>query len=75
MTRATQTTPMMLLTQSPRLPVIATLAISFAHAVTVWETRRRTRNHLKDLDDHLLADIGLTRHDARKEAQRPFWMS
>ena len=75
MTRATYTPHLLLLTKSPRLPVLAALAIAFAHAVTIWETRRRTRMHLKELDDHLLNDIGLTRDEARKEAKRPFWMT
>lgn len=33
----------------------------------------RQRRHLAALDDALLADIGLTREDARREAARPFW--
>lgn len=34
---------------------------------------RRERVHLEDLDDHMLADIGLDRRAAKREAQRPFW--
>ena len=34
---------------------------------------KRTRLGLGRLDDHLLADIGLTRHEARTEASRPLW--
>ncbi|SDE50736.1 DUF1127 domain-containing protein [Limimaricola pyoseonensis] len=34
---------------------------------------RRQRNHLARLDDHLLNDIGLTRHQAMMEAERPAW--
>ncbi|WP_372839081.1 DUF1127 domain-containing protein [Phaeovulum sp.] len=38
-----------------------------------WIMRRRSRAALARLDDHLLADIGLTRADAIREKSRPFW--
>jgi len=34
---------------------------------------RKQRLHLEDLDDHMLADIGLDRYTARREAERSFW--
>ncbi|WP_309083457.1 DUF1127 domain-containing protein [Chelativorans sp.] len=37
------------------------------------EARRRQRLHLSELDDHLLADIGLRPEDVRRECTRPFW--
>ena len=33
----------------------------------------RQRQALAALDDHMLKDIGLSRADARCEAERPFW--
>jgi uncharacterized protein YjiS (DUF1127 family) len=33
----------------------------------------RSRARLSELDDHMLADIGLTHAEALTEAQRPFW--
>ena len=33
----------------------------------------RSRRRLGELDDHLLRDIGLTRGQARTEAERPVW--
>jgi len=36
-------------------------------------TARRQRLHLAALDDAALADIGLTRAEARIEAGRPIW--
>ena len=33
----------------------------------------RSRHRLGELDDHLLRDIGLTRSEARQEADRPVW--
>ncbi|MCY4470868.1 MAG: DUF1127 domain-containing protein [Thiotrichales bacterium] len=40
-----------------------------------WNRRARTRRHLLTLNDHLLADIGLSRTDAIREASRPFWQA
>jgi len=33
----------------------------------------RQRRELAQLDDAMLADLGLSRHDAQREAARPFW--
>jgi uncharacterized protein YjiS (DUF1127 family) len=35
--------------------------------------RRRERQELLKLEDHLLADVGLTREQAEQEARKPFW--
>jgi uncharacterized protein YjiS (DUF1127 family) len=35
--------------------------------------RSRQRADLRDLDEHLLKDIGITRQQALDEANRPFW--
>lgn len=37
-----------------------------------WDDRLRQRRHLGALDDHLLADIGVTGKQARQEASRWF---
>jgi uncharacterized protein YjiS (DUF1127 family) len=34
---------------------------------------RRQRLRLGDLSDHMLRDIGITRDQAMREADRPFW--
>ncbi|HEU0221268.1 MAG TPA: DUF1127 domain-containing protein [Paracoccaceae bacterium] len=39
----------------------------------LWIEVAGQRRHLLELDDHLLADIGLNRDTARIEAARPFW--
>lgn len=33
----------------------------------------RQRRALGNLDDHLLSDIGVSRHQAQTEAKRPVW--
>jgi len=34
----------------------------------------KQRRALRELDDHLLADIGISRELAQREAEKPFWM-
>lgn len=48
----------------------------FLEALRVWSAwmeRRRQRWALARLDDALLRDVGLTRHDVRLEVEKPFW--
>ncbi|MEM1005228.1 MAG: DUF1127 domain-containing protein [Pseudomonadota bacterium] len=73
MTRTMHTPALRLLNDSPRLPLIATLAVRFAAAVTQWERRRRSRVNLGRLDDRLLQDVGLTKSQAEREIKRYFW--
>nr|WP_094462071.1 DUF1127 domain-containing protein [Pannonibacter phragmitetus] len=40
----------------------------------MWLTVSRTRAQLSELTDDELADIGITREQAAKEAARPFWI-
>jgi uncharacterized protein YjiS (DUF1127 family) len=56
------------------LSPLAVVALRVAVTLTVWSERRRTRLHLKHLDDHLLRDIGLDRLTAQEEANRKFWL-
>jgi uncharacterized protein YjiS (DUF1127 family) len=39
----------------------------------LWWRRARTRRELAELDDRILADLGLDRVEARREAAKPFW--
>ncbi|MEG3618483.1 DUF1127 domain-containing protein [Magnetovibrio sp. PR-2] len=38
-----------------------------------WMTRSRSRRHLAGLDAYLLDDIGLTKAQAVRESEKPFW--
>lgn len=38
-----------------------------------WLERYRQRRALQALPDHLLHDIGISRIDAEREADKPFW--
>ena len=35
--------------------------------------RRRQRRKLRELEDRMLNDIGVSREDAVREARKPFW--
>jgi uncharacterized protein YjiS (DUF1127 family) len=37
--------------------------------------RQQQRRVLLELDDHMLADIGITREQAQTEGRKPFWLS
>jgi uncharacterized protein YjiS (DUF1127 family) len=50
------------------------LVAALVAIVTRWAVRRRTRRALRDLPEHLLRDIGLSREAADAEARRPFWL-
>ena len=41
----------------------------------VWNARIKSRRALKQLDAHLLADIGYTAHELHMEASKPFWQA
>lgn len=44
-----------------------------ADAIATWRERARMRHQLLLLDDRLLRDIGISRLQARSEAEKPFW--
>jgi uncharacterized protein YjiS (DUF1127 family) len=44
-----------------------------AATVREWRRRARERAELAALDEHTLADIGLTRADAEFLSNKPFW--
>ena len=61
---------------TPMRPALPDLHIRLAHVlgrVRLATLKRRQRQALLDLDDHLLTDIGLTREAAKHEAKKPFW--
>ncbi|WEX09374.1 DUF1127 domain-containing protein [Chelativorans sp. AA-79] len=53
-------------------PITQFFVARLARAARLYE-RYRQRRHLAELDDHLLADVGLTRQDVHRECSQPFW--
>jgi uncharacterized protein YjiS (DUF1127 family) len=39
----------------------------------LWQERARGRQQLREFDDPMLRDIGITRLQAEAEATKPFW--
>ncbi len=74
MTHATHAPQIAYLGGQSTLSPLAVVALRVAVTLTKWSERRRTRQHLKHLDDHLLRDIGLDRLTAQREADRKFWL-
>ena len=52
-----------------RIHPVATVLVMLA----TWIERTRQRSALAALDDHQLRDIGITRLDAARECEKPFW--
>lgn len=49
------------------------LIVAAADTLATWNERRRQRAALQSLPDHLLHDIGVSRVDVAREAEKPFW--
>jgi uncharacterized protein YjiS (DUF1127 family) len=46
---------------------------TLAATVRRWHSRSRQRQALAELSSHLLNDIGVSRLEADREAEKPFW--
>ncbi|GGW22454.1 hypothetical protein GCM10011452_05970 [Gemmobacter lanyuensis] len=49
------------------------LLVALAQVWATWDLRYKGRRALRDLDPHLLRDIGLTAQSAEVECRKPFW--
>ena len=47
--------------------------VTLFNRINDWAERRRTRNHLYQMPDYILHDIGVSRADVETEYQKPFW--
>lgn len=61
------------LTAQNRIPAASVIALRIAVVLSKWAERRRSRLALRQLDPHLLRDVGLTPAEAEYEAWRVFW--
>ena len=43
--------------------------------ISEWHRRSRSRHELEMLSDETLRDIGITRCEAHREMNKPFWMA
>jgi uncharacterized protein YjiS (DUF1127 family) len=51
----------------------STIVAGLSGRIRQWEELAHSREFLLRLDDHGLRDIGLTRMDAQRELNKPFW--
>ncbi len=49
------------------------LPVMLIEALYTWQGRIEERNRLRQLDDRMLSDMGLSRADVEREASLPFW--
>ena len=42
--------------------------------IVIWQDRAEQRHALRELNDRMLKDIGVSNVDAYKEARKPFWL-
>lgn len=46
---------------------------SILDSLNHWIQRSKLREELRNRNDHLLKDIGLTRYQVEQEYRKPFW--
>ncbi|MET0105311.1 MAG: DUF1127 domain-containing protein [Sedimenticola sp.] len=56
----------------PYLPLKSIVTALPKQVYFLWQ-RQRQRRQLMTLEDHLLKDVGISRADAVREGQKPFW--
>ncbi len=57
----------------PSLPSPMQVVVRLAGLVAIWERRARERRALGEMSEHMLKDLGISRVDARREAEKAFW--
>lgn len=62
--------------RSHRLGFAPSRLLSAAVAtVLLWQQRLADRRRLREMNEHMLRDIGLGREESAREAAKPFWMA
>jgi uncharacterized protein YjiS (DUF1127 family) len=51
----------------------STWLVGLVDGVLAWQERRRSRRLLRQLDDRLLRDLGLSRADVERECGKSSW--
>lgn len=56
-----------------RLPSPLDVLRGAFRTLSLWTLRWQDRRHLRELDERMLRDVGLSREDVEREAGKPFW--
>lgn len=48
--------------------------LSIVSTATMWQQRAHDRAHLRDLEPHHLADVGIAPEQRDREVRKPFWV-
>jgi uncharacterized protein YjiS (DUF1127 family) len=56
-----------------RQPTTSQIARRFIKLIGTWQRRARSRRELMARTDRELRDLGITPHEASREAAKPFW--
>ncbi len=54
--------------------ILAGISAVFA-VLCAWQERALIRHRMRTLDDRILDDIGLSRAEVEREAEKPFWVA
>lgn len=52
---------------------LAAAAVALVRLLLLWQERSNERLRLRELDDHMLKDLGISRSQAVRESEKPFW--
>ncbi len=60
------------------MPAVSATLSRFTHTLLTWSARAHERSamrrELNTMDDSILADFGLSRREAEKLVNKPFWV-
>ncbi len=59
----------------PRSSATRHAALGIFQTLVTWQQRSTERQHLANMSDFYLKDIGISRADAETEAAKPFWQA
>jgi|GEM_PF-1736190 len=69
--------PVPLETTADRLHLVGTcrtMLLAFSRTLRIWHRRARSRAGLRQLEPHLLKDVGISISQRNREVRKRFWM-
>ena len=53
---------------------IRILAVKCLEVIVIWQERAEQRHALRELDQRMLKDVGISASEAARESRKPFWL-